>query len=161
MKQRILISGAGVTGLALAYWLKRLGIGVTLIERTPGFRRGGHAVDVRGVALEVLEAMGLHEQASNLRTRSKGMSVLDAEGNEIRRTEERTFSAGRLDSRDIELFRDDLCELLIDSLGNSVPIRYAESIQSIAQDTSGVTVNFVTGGQERFDVIVGADGVYS
>lgn len=161
MKQRILISGAGVTGLALAYWLNRLGIGATLIERTSGFRRGGHAIDVRGVALEVLKAMGLHEQASNLRTRSKGMSVLDAEGNEIRRTEERTFSAGRLDSRDIELFRDDLCELLIDSLGNSVPIRYAESIQSIAQDTSGVTVNFVTGGQERFDVIVGADGVYS
>ena len=26
MKQRILISGAGVTGLALAYWLNRLGL---------------------------------------------------------------------------------------------------------------------------------------
>ena len=161
MKQRILISGAGVTGLALAHWLNRLGFDVTVIERSPEFRRGGHAIDVRGVALEVLKAMRLYDQAASLRTRSKGMSVLDAEGNEIQRTEERTFSAGRLDSKDIELFRDDLCLLLIESLGDSVPIRYSESIQSIAQDTSGVTVNFVTGTQERFDAAVGADGVYS
>jgi 2-polyprenyl-6-methoxyphenol hydroxylase-like FAD-dependent oxidoreductase len=161
MKQRILISGAGVTGLALAYWLNRFGIGVTLVERTPEFRRGGHAVDVRGVALEVLKAMRLHEQASALRTRSKGMSILDAQGNEIQRNEERTFSAGRLDSKDIELFRDDLCQLLLDSLSNSVPVRYSESIRSIAQDASGVTVNFLSGTEERFDVIVGADGVYS
>jgi 2-polyprenyl-6-methoxyphenol hydroxylase-like FAD-dependent oxidoreductase len=161
MKQHILISGAGVTGLALAYWLNRLGIGVTVIERTPAFRRGGHAVDVRGVALDVLKAMRLHEQASTLRTRSKGMSILDAQGNEIQRNEERTFSAGRLDSKDIELFRDDLCQLLLDSLGNSVPLRYSESIRSIMQDASSVTVDFLSGTEERFDVIVGADGVYS
>ena len=161
MKQHILISGAGVTGLALAYWLNRLGIGVTVIERTPAFRRGGHAVDVRGVALDVLKAMRLHEQASTLRTRSKGMSILDAQGNEIQRNEERTFSAGRLDSKDIELFRDDLCQLLLDSLGNSVPLRYSESIRSITQDASSVTVDFLSGTEERFDVIVGADGVYS
>jgi 2-polyprenyl-6-methoxyphenol hydroxylase-like FAD-dependent oxidoreductase len=42
-----------------------------------------------------------------------------------------------------------------------VPIRYSESIQSIAQDASGVTVTFATGAQGRFDVVVGADGVYS
>jgi 2-polyprenyl-6-methoxyphenol hydroxylase-like FAD-dependent oxidoreductase len=161
MKQRILISGAGVTGLTLAYWLNRLGMDVTVIERSAGFRRGGHAIDVRGVALEALKAMKLHEQASALRTLSKGMSILDAEGNEIRRTEERTFSAGRLDSKDLELFRDDLCQLLLDSLPNSAPIRYSESIQAITQDASCVTVNFATGAQERFEMIVGADGVYS
>jgi 2-polyprenyl-6-methoxyphenol hydroxylase-like FAD-dependent oxidoreductase len=161
MKQRILIAGAGVTGLAVAYWLNRLELGVTVVERSPGFRRGGHAIDVRGVALDVLKAMGLFEKASALKTRSRGMSMLDAQGNEIQRTEERTFSAGRLDSKDIEVFRDDLCRLLLDSLGNAVPIRYSESIKSIAQDTSGVTVDLDKGSQERFDVVVGADGVYS
>lgn len=161
MQRRILISGAGITGLSLAYWLNRLGFGVTVIERMPGFRRGGHAIDVRGVALDVLKVMGLFEKASALKTRSKGMSMLDAQGNEIQRTEERTFSAGRLDSTDIELFRDDLCQLSLDALSNSVPVRYSESIEAIAQDTSGVTVQFDTGPQERFDVVVGADGVYS
>jgi len=161
MKQHILISGAGVTGLALAYWLKRLDFAVTVVESSPGFRRGGHAIDVRGVALEVLKAMGLFEKASALKTRSKGMSVLDAQGNEIQRTEERTFSAGRLDSKDLEVFRDDLCQLMLDALASSVPIRYSESIKSISQNASGVTVGLASGVQERFDVVVGADGVYS
>jgi hypothetical protein len=80
-------------------------------------------VDVRGVALKVLRAMKLHEQASTLRTPSKGMSILDAQSNENQRNEERTFSAGRLGSTDIKLFRYDLCQLLLDNLGNSVPIR--------------------------------------
>ena len=115
MRQHILISGAGITGLALAYWLTRLGFTVTVVERSPGFRRGGHAIDVRGVALDVLKAMGLFDKASALKTRSKGMSVLDAQGKELQRTNERTFSAGRLDSPDIEVFRDDLCQLLLDS----------------------------------------------
>ncbi len=161
MKQRILISGAGVTGLALAYWLNRLEFDLVIVERSPGFRRGGHAIDVRGVALEVLKAMGLFDKASALKTRARGMSMLDADGKEIQRTEERTFSAGRLDSNDIEVFRDDLCQLLLDTLGQATPIRYSESIKSLTQDTSGVTVEFDAGEQERFDVVIGADGVYS
>lgn len=161
MKQHVLISGAGITGLALAYWLSRFGTQVTVIERSPGFRRGGHAIDVRGVALDVLKAMGLFDRASALKTRSKGMSILDSQGNEIQRTEERTFSAGRLDSEDIEVFRDDLCRMLLDDLGGSVPVRYSDSIRSIAHDTSSVTIQFDSGSEERFDVVVGADGVYS
>src|SRR5580698_327601 len=151
MKQHVLISGAGVTGLSLAYWLHRFGFVVTLVESSPGFRRGGHAIDVRGVALDVLAAMGLFEKASALKTRARGMSMLDAQGNEIQRTEERTFSAGRLDSNDIEVFRDDLCQLLLETLGPSVPIRYSESIKSIAQDASGVAVQFDGGTDKRFD----------
>lgn len=160
MKPHVLISGAGVTGLSLAYWLNRFEFTVTVVESSPGFRRGGHAIDVRGVALEVLKSMGLYEKASALRTRSKGMSVLDAQGKELQRTEERTFSAGRLDSQDIEVFRDDLCQLLLDSLHDSV-IRYSESIKSITQEASGANVVFASGSQERFDIVVGADGVYS
>ena len=78
MKKHILISGAGVTGLALAYWLDRLKFDVTVIERTPGFRRGGHAIDVRGVALDVLAAMGLFEKGLRLKDPREGMSMLDA-----------------------------------------------------------------------------------
>src|ERR1700743_3836996 len=100
MNGKVLISGAGVTGLALAWWLDRAGIATTIVERSPGFRRGGQAVDIRGVALDVVKAMGLLEDCRALRTRLKGMSMLDAEGNEVDRTEERTYSAGRLASRD-------------------------------------------------------------
>ncbi|NWB45868.1 FAD-dependent monooxygenase [Pseudomonas gingeri] len=111
--RNVLISGAGVTGLALAYWLDKAGLSTTLVEQQPEFRRGGQAVDIRGVALDVVKAMGLLEDARAIRTLLHGMSMLDANGVEMQRTKERTFSAGRLDSPDIEIFRDDLCELLM------------------------------------------------
>jgi 2-polyprenyl-6-methoxyphenol hydroxylase-like FAD-dependent oxidoreductase len=161
MNRNVLISGAGVTGLALAYWLDRAGFAVTLVERAPAFRRGGQAVDVRGVALDVLKAMGLHHEANALRTRSKGMSTLDANGNEIERTEERTFSAGRLDSDDIEIFRDDLCELLMDAMGDQVEFHYGDGIGTFSQTEKEVTVTFASGIERTFDFVVGADGVYS
>ncbi|GJH10175.1 FAD-dependent monooxygenase [Caballeronia novacaledonica] len=161
MNEKVLISGAGVAGLALAYWLDAAGFEVTLVERSSAFRRGGQAVDIRGVALDVTRAMHLLDRAQALRTRLKGMSMLDADGNEIDRTEERTYSAGRLDSDDIEIFRDDLCELIMGSLNERVEFRYGDSVRTIDETSGGVDVSFANGERRRFDLLVGADGIYS
>jgi 2-polyprenyl-6-methoxyphenol hydroxylase-like FAD-dependent oxidoreductase len=161
MNAKVLISGAGVTGLALAYWLDRADFAVTLVERAPGFRRGGQAIDIRGVALDVVNAMGLLDDARALRTRLKGMSMLDAAGNEVDRTEERTYSAGRLDSDDIEIFRDDLCELLMKALSDRVEFIYDDSIRTIDEQAGHVSVSFASGLSREFDWLIGADGVYS
>ncbi|SAK85650.1 monooxygenase, FAD-binding [Caballeronia pedi] len=161
MIRNALISGAGVTGLALAFWLDRAGVAVTLVERSDGFRRGGQAVDIRGVALHVVQAMGLLDDARALRTRLKGMSMLDAGGKEIHRTEERTYSAGRLDSDDIEIFRDDLCELLMNALSGKVEFLYADSVRAIDQHADGVKVQFESGSGRSFDILIGSDGIYS
>jgi 2-polyprenyl-6-methoxyphenol hydroxylase-like FAD-dependent oxidoreductase len=45
---RILISGAGVAGPALAFWLTRAGHRITLVERAAALRVGGQPVDFRG-----------------------------------------------------------------------------------------------------------------
>ncbi|GAB2586321.1 FAD-dependent monooxygenase [Dyella jejuensis] len=161
MKRSVLISGAGITGLALAYWLNRAGFDVTLVERSAEFRRGGQAIDIRGVALDVLKAMGLHHNAEALRTRNQGMSTLDADGKETARTEERTFSAGRLDSEDIEIFRDDLCELLMQALGGAVEYLYGDGIRVLDQTEHEVVVTLASGLEKSFDFVLGADGVYS
>ncbi|HEY4298221.1 MAG TPA: FAD-dependent monooxygenase [Paraburkholderia sp.] len=161
MTRSVLISGAGVAGLATAFWLDRAGFEVTLIESSDGFRRGGQAVDIRGVALQVVQAMGLLDAARALRTRLKGMSMLDADGNEIHRTEERTYSAGRLDSDDIEIFRDDLCESLMNALSTNVEFLYGDSIRAIDQSKDGVRIEFESGSNRSFDLLIGADGIYS
>lgn len=161
MGRNVLISGAGVAGLALAYWLDKAGFDVAVLERSPEWRGGGQAVDIRGVALDVVKAMGLHEAIRQLRTQLRGMSTLDAQGNEIERTEERTFSAGRLDSDDIEIFRDDLCRLLMEQAGERVHYIMGDSIRALVQDDDGVTVSFQHRANARFDLVVGADGVYS
>lgn len=161
MSRNVLISGGGVAGLALAYWLDNAGFQVTVVERAPEWRGGGQAVDIRGVALDVVKAMGLDEAIREKRTQLRGMSTLDEQGNEVERTEERTYSAGRLDSDDIEIFRDDLCRLLMEQAGERVHYMLGDSIRSLAQDDDGVTVSFQHRADARFDLVVGADGVYS
>ncbi|MDR5822671.1 FAD-dependent monooxygenase [Caballeronia sp. LZ043] len=131
------------------------------MERSGEFRRGGQAVDIRGVALDVVQAMGLLDDARALRTQLKGVSMFDADGNELHRTEERTYSAGRLDSTDIEIFRDDLCELLMNALSAKVEFLYGDSIRSISPREDSVSVAFESGSDRSFDLLIGADGIYS
>src|SRR5512134_3675872 len=60
MKSRnILISGAGIAGLALAYWLHRHHFHPVIVESAPSLRDAGYKVDIRGAAVQVIERMGL------------------------------------------------------------------------------------------------------
>jgi 2-polyprenyl-6-methoxyphenol hydroxylase-like FAD-dependent oxidoreductase len=161
MSGTVLISGGGVAGLASAYWLRRFGFTPTIVERAPQLRGGGQAIDIRGAALDVVAAMGLLDAARGLRTHIKGMSVVDADGKEIFRTEERTATGGRTDSGDIELFRDDLCRLLFEATTGGVEYLYGDSIAAIEENGEHVTVSFESGASRRFDCVVGADGVRS
>jgi 2-polyprenyl-6-methoxyphenol hydroxylase-like FAD-dependent oxidoreductase len=76
----VLISGASVAGMALAYWLARHGFTVTVVERSDGLRPGGQANDVRGPALGVIDRMGLLDEVAAHKTAIRGMSVVDADG---------------------------------------------------------------------------------
>lgn len=158
---RVLISGASVAGPALAYWLRRHGFTPTVIERAPAPRVGGQAIDIRGVALDVVGRMGVLAPLRQTRTRMRGMSMLDGDGNEIMRSTEHAMSSGRLDSDDIEVLREDLTRLLHERTVEDVEYLFGDSIAAIEQDEHGVRVEFERGQPRTFDLVVGADGLHS
>ncbi|MET8852458.1 FAD-dependent monooxygenase [Amycolatopsis sp. NPDC004625] len=157
--RNILISGAGVAGGTLAWFLAREGWAVTVVERAPGPRTGGQAIDVRGAALDVVDRMGLGERMRAVRTRMRGMSVVDGAGHELFRSEEHTFSSGRLDSADFELLRDDVVAILGEAPG--VEYVFGDAITALTEEAHGVRVEFEHGGFRTFDLVVGADGLHS
>ncbi|MDI3389457.1 FAD-dependent monooxygenase [Streptomyces sp. B-S-A8] len=157
----VLINGGGIAGPVLAYWLHRHGLRPTVVERADGPRPGGQAVDIRGVALDVVERMGLLEAARKGRTRMRGMSVLDAEGREIDRSTEFTYSSGRLDSDDIELLREDLVRMVYEHTRGVVEYRFGDGVATLDEDADGVHVGFTHGPPRTFDLVVGADGLHS
>src|SRR5690349_24489425 len=77
---RVLISGGGIAGPALAFWLHRAGAEVTVVERAPGPRPGGHAVDIRGAAREVVERMGLRAEIAARQADERGVALVDGRG---------------------------------------------------------------------------------
>jgi 2-polyprenyl-6-methoxyphenol hydroxylase-like FAD-dependent oxidoreductase len=159
--QTVLISGGGIAGPVLAYWLRHHGFETTVVERARGPRPGGQAVDIRGVALDVVERMGLLEQARSVRTRMRGMSILDPEGQEIDRSTEWALSSGRLDSDDIELLREDLVRMVYEHTRADVEYIFGDSITALDEDETGVRVDFAHGAFRTFDLVIGADGLHS
>ncbi|MDX6740859.1 FAD-dependent monooxygenase [Actinocorallia sp. A-T 12471] len=155
----VLISGASAAGPALAYWLGRQGHQVTVVERAPALRLGGHAVDVRGAAVEVAARMGLLETIRDARTAYRGMSMLDGDGVEVFRDTESTYSGGRIDNDDVELPREDLARILF----AHAPAEYLfdDTVTALHEHADGVLVEFEKAPAREFDLVVGADGLHS
>ncbi|MFB9905452.1 FAD-dependent monooxygenase [Allokutzneria oryzae] len=159
--RNVLICGASVAGPALAYWLRRRGFEVTVVERAPAPRPGGQAIDVRGVALDVVDRMGLLERVRAARTTMRGMQMLDGQGNEIMRSTEMALSSGRFDSGDVELLREDLTGMIYESTRDSVEYVFGDTITALEETGDGVLVSFENAAPRTFDVVVGADGLHS
>ncbi|MFG6298217.1 FAD-dependent monooxygenase, partial [Streptomyces rochei] len=153
--KKVLISGAGVAGLALAHWLDRGGFMVTVVERAPAVRHGGYAVDFRGEALDVLDRMDLLERIRALDTEMGDAAMVDAEGRQYATLPAAVFAG------DLEVPKTDLTRLLHAAARDSAEYLFGDSISAVEQDADGVNVAFESGLSRRFDLLVGADGLHS
>lgn len=155
----VLISGAGVAGLTLAYWLKQFGMTPTLIEKHPCLRTGGYKIDLRGAGLEVLKRMGVYPAISASRTAIPRAICIDQDGHQV--TEMSADLCGtRLEGIDLEIMRGTLLSILRDAAGE-VECLFGDSIKQISENTDGVDVVFEKHAPRTFDLVVGADGLHS
>lgn len=155
MTKRVLISGASVAGPALAFWLSRYGFEVTVVERSPGIRPGGYAVDFRGSAMNVLERMELVPAIKQHETRTSSIVMVDEQDRVVARLPD-GFTSG-----DLEILRGDLAKVLYETTRAGVEYLFDDSIHALAQSTDAVEVVFASGKMETFDWVVGADGLHS
>ncbi|MDX3189886.1 FAD-dependent monooxygenase [Streptomyces sp. MN03-5084-2B] len=157
---KVLVTGASIAGPALAHWLRRRGAEVTVVERAPGLRPGGQAVDARGVAKDVIRLMGLETAVRAARTETAGAHTVDVDGNVLE-----TFSAeddgGDGFIADIEILRGDLSQVIYDDTRDGVEYLFGDRIAELTQDTDGVDVTLAGGDRRRFDLVIGADGLHS
>jgi len=160
MAKTVLISGGGIAGPALAYWLRRHGFTPTIVEVAPGPRPGGQTVDLRGVSKVVAERMGVLPAVAARQLHERGLEYVRASGRTAA-----AMPAELLDGAgpvaEIEILRGDLAQILYDATAGDVEYLYGDSIAALDEDTAGVQVTFAGGTRRRFDLVVGADGVHS
>lgn len=158
--RRVLISGASIAGPALAFWLNRYGFDVTVVERAATIRTGGYPIDVRGTAIDVVEQMGLLPQIRAAHVNTRLMTFVDGDGREIGSVP--VYDAVGSNERDVELPRGTLATLLYDaSRQGNVRYRFNDSIDTLHDDGAGVDIRFTSGIRERYDIVVGTDGLHS
>jgi 2-polyprenyl-6-methoxyphenol hydroxylase-like FAD-dependent oxidoreductase len=147
---KVLISGAGVAGPALAYFLADH-CDVTVVERAPEPRGGGYNVDFRGEAFDVLAELGIAERVRAMDTEMRGTTLVDAAGAAVGELPAEVFSG------ELEVPKAELTRLLHEITADRVRYVFADSITAIRDRR----VEFERGPAADFDVIIGADGVYS
>ncbi|MGV9428292.1 FAD-dependent monooxygenase [Streptomyces sp. NPDC003656] len=155
---RAIVSGASIAGLSAAHWLRRTGWEVTVLERAPGFRDGGQNVDVRGVAREVLDRMGLVDVVKALNTTETAAVLVDGQG---RVTAELPSDGPDGATAELEILRGDFARALRDHLPAGVEIVYGDTIADTVEGGDSVTVTTASGRVLRADLLVIAEGVRS
>ncbi|SNR91546.1 FAD-dependent monooxygenase [Actinoplanes regularis] len=154
-KRTALVSGAGIAGVTLAYWLTRGGWQTTLVERAGDLRSSGNPVDVRGPALSVAERMGILPELRAVATHAKAIRVLDSTGRSVARIPMSSRNG------DIEVLRGDLARVLWSAGRDDAELLLDDTITDLRQDPDGADVTFERAAPRRFDLVVGADGLHS
>ncbi|MEV0222149.1 FAD-dependent monooxygenase [Streptomyces sp. NPDC050704] len=160
MTRRVLISGASISGPALAYWLHRSGFAVTVVEKAGALRAGGYPIDVRGTAVEVVRRMGILPRLRDAHIDSRRCTFLNGDGSELAPVTPSAVTGG-VEGQDLEVRRGDLAASLYAIVRDDVEFLFDDSIDTLDQSGQGVDVTFHSGRQRTFDLVVGADGMHS
>ncbi|OBK88689.1 FAD-binding domain [Mycolicibacter sinensis] len=157
---RIAISGAGVAGTALAYWLHRTGHTPTVIEQAPAFRSGGYMIDFWGVGYTVAQRMGIEAQILDKGYQIESVRSVGADGRVRAALDAGVF--GQLLGDDFtSLPRGDLAATIHAGIAEDVEMIYGDSITAIDEYDDGVRLTFAHAGPRDFDLVIGADGLHS
>jgi 2-polyprenyl-6-methoxyphenol hydroxylase-like FAD-dependent oxidoreductase len=159
-KKTVLISGAGIGGPALAYWLVEGGFDPVIVERAPEFREGGYVVDFWGVGYDVAEQMGLmptlrakgYVNDRVVFVRADGRTRSGFGGDVLRRS---------LGDRFLSIQRGDLARAIYATVQDRVETIFGDEIATLEQYHDRVDVRFHSGTSRSFDLVIGADGLHS
>lgn len=157
---KVAISGAGIAGPTLAYWLLRAGHEPVLIERAPRFRTGGYMIDFWGVGYTVAERMGILEGVRAAGYQLEQVRMVDANGRRIGGFSANVFRK-LTDDRFTSLPRGELARQIYASIERSVETVFDDSIASLDARPSAIHIELERGPARSFDLVIGADGLHS
>ena len=157
---RVLISGAGIAGPTLAYWLAHYGFEPTIVEKAPELRTSGYIIDFWGLGFDVADRMGLLPEIHPKGYKVREVRIVDRNSKRIA-----GFPAEALvrlaEGRYVSLARGDLSACIFGAIKGRVESIFNDSIAQIEQIPQGVQVRFETGTVRNFDLVIGADGLHS
>ncbi len=158
--RKVLISGAGIAGPTLAYWLLQYGFEPTIVERAPTFREGGYVIDFWGLGYDVAEKMNLLKQLRCWGYKADEVRLVNRHGRKVGGFSAEIFRTN-LGNRFLSILRGDLAAVIYETVAGKAEMIFGDSIKSIKEDEQGVEVLFQSESRRRFDLVVGADGLHS
>lgn len=158
--KKILISGGGMGGLSLAYWLKQYGFNPVIVESAPEFKHIGYLLALNlQIGQVIAEKMGILEKLKTFEVPLTNTIMYDIHERPIMNVH--ATAKQHAENTGIMLNRADLHTTTYDLVKDDVEFRFGQEITSITQDENGANVTFTNNKKETFDLVIGADGVHS
>jgi len=159
--QRILIIGGGFSGMSAAIALRKLGAQVDLVEIDAGWRSYGAGISLGGATLRAFRQLGVLDEFLKQGAASDGVHLRLPHGPKVGE-----LPTPRLAGPDVPgggaIMRPVLARILADATrASGADVRLGCTFTAIEQDDAGVSVAFTDGQTRRYDLVIGADGLYS
>lgn len=162
MARRILIVGGGVSGLTLSIALRQRGIEVDLVELRPDLtQEAGVGLSLQGNSLAALSRIGVADHCIRSGVPANHIILLTPDGKVL--ANQQLIPMGGPDfPGTVGISRNSLHAILLRAAREAdVNMRLGETVNFFTSDSDDVTVGLAGGHEERYDLMVGADGAYS
>jgi 2-polyprenyl-6-methoxyphenol hydroxylase-like FAD-dependent oxidoreductase len=158
---KILIIGGGFSGMAAAIELRREGRDVELVEIDPDWRSYGAGISLGGATMRAFRRLGVLDAFLAQGAATDDVEIFIPAGVKVA-----TLPTPRLAGPDVPgnggIMRPVLARILAEATrAAGVTVRLGCTFTDIEQDGEGVDVTFSDGSHGRYDLVIGADGLYS
>ncbi|MFI8170855.1 FAD-dependent oxidoreductase [Streptomyces sp. NPDC085931] len=159
---KILVIGGGAAGNAVTILLRRAGCTVHLVEAKDDWNAtAGSGITLQGNALRVLRELGVWEQvqASGFGFGSVGITAADGT---VLHVQDDLRTGGDDLPATVGMQRPRLQQILIDAVrASGTAVQLGTTAEIVRQDADGVCVRLSNGTEDRYDLVVAADGLGS
>ncbi|MGC3980351.1 MAG: FAD-dependent oxidoreductase [Steroidobacteraceae bacterium] len=156
-----LIIGGGIGGLSAAIALAKLGIKTEVAEIHQDWKVYHIGIVVQANFIRAMTALGIADQAVAVGYPFGHVTFQDLHGNHLKTLQSDRLAGPNYPAR-LGLTRPALHKVLFDAAREAgAQIRQGTSFTHIEQDDTAVHVTFTDGTRGEYDIVIGADGIYS
>ena len=161
MHQRILIIGGGFSGMAAAIELRKRGAAVDLAEIDPGWRNYGAGISLGGATLRAFRQLGILDAFLREGHAADGVKICLPHGPQVAELPTPRIAGPEVPGGGA-IMRPVLARILAEATrASGATVMLGCTFSHIEQDADGVDVRFADGQRRRYDLVIGADGLYS
>jgi 2-polyprenyl-6-methoxyphenol hydroxylase-like FAD-dependent oxidoreductase len=160
---RVAIVGGGAAGPAAAILLAQGGVDVDLFEAKPDISALGSGITLQGNALRIFDQLGVWEKVQELGYpyNSLGIRTPGPEAKIVAQFPD-ARSGGPEYPATAGMYRPDLARVLVERAQEvGARVHFGTTVTGFTSDDAGVDVTLSDGSTERFDLLIGADGLHS
>lgn len=157
---KILVIGGGIGGLTAAIALRQKGFAVEVIERDPDWSVYGVGIIQQANVLRAMKALGLLDDYLGAGVGFDAVEIFRPDGVKVARVPAPRLLEGY--PANVGIGRRALHKVLGDrTIALGAEVRLGITAETIVDDGEQVAVTFSDGSSGIYDVVIGADGVYS